>query len=423
MFLIPAILVILEYLVFLPLSYTILQFVLPSHYALFISGVFCVVSFFASWLCKLSIKSYLYKLISFTVSVLIALATVKISFAAVPIIIICLLVFILVRIGMNPEKDNGMAVAYLGFLINIVIALINIALSATRTTTYSNVTILISTISSVILMILNQVNDSRKFGRNSMGISSSQKKNNRIFAGSIIFLLLVISSVGQVSNIYNWVLKAFAEFVKLLQYLFTFLKVEDAKQQPSSAPDTVLVNAGEEPSILWIILEKIVYAIILVIIVAILGYAIYALTKWLIKVIMRFFNWLKNKEQYTLRVYENGHVDEKESLYNKNLKRMVKKISNTAKSLFEKEIPYNKLPDDKAKIRRLFKYFLNKSKQNGLSINVSSTAEEICSQTSGISPETMQFNNLMSTSYNAARYGDMAPSRQDLEQLESKLLK
>jgi sugar-specific transcriptional regulator TrmB len=229
---------------------------------------------------------------------------------------------------------------------------------------------------------------------------------------------VVISSIGQVSNIYNSILKAFAEFIKLLQYLFAFLKLEDAKQQPSSAPDTVIVNAGEEPSILWIILEKIVYAIILVIIAAILGYAIYALTKWFIKVIKRFLNWLKNKEQYTLRVYENGHVDEKESLYNKNLKRLAKKISKATKSLFEKEIPYNKLPDEKAKVRRLFKYFLN-----GVSINISSTAEEICSQASGISPETNEFNNLMSRNYNGARYGDLAPSRQDLEQLESKLLK
>jgi len=141
------------------------------------------------------------------------------------------------------------------------------------------------------------------------------------------------------------------------------------------------------------------------------------------KLIRWIMNWLKNGEQTALRFSEDGHVDERQSLYNRNLKNMAKKLHDIATSLFDREIPYNKLPNDIAKIRRLFKIYKNNVQQAGVKISSSSTAQEICNNVSDKSPETKQFNNLLSKCYEAARYDEATPSPQELQQMENKLLK
>lgn len=101
---------------------------------------------------------------------------------------------------------------------------------------------------------------------------------------------------------------------------------------------------------------------------------------------------------------------------------MAKNIRQKASNLFAREVPYNKL-NNIAKIRRLFKKLKGEALKSGVQIGKSSTAEEICRGLSEKLPEMSVFNDLMARCYAAARYGDIAPSHEDLKKLEKKLLK
>ncbi len=102
---------------------------------------------------------------------------------------------------------------------------------------------------------------------------------------------------------------------------------------------------------------------------------------------------------------------------------MVNKIRQRAQGLFIREIPYNKLPNGIAKMRRLFKHYKDKAQLAGVQTSKSSTSEEICTGVSDKLPETSEFNALMAKCYGAARYGETEPLPEELHILENKLIR
>jgi len=414
---------VLECLIFMPISFTILRVFLPPNVALLLSGGICLVSLLACWLSHIKISLFVYKLISIIGSVLLALIIAQVSVGAALIAAICILVFMRVKAEVDTGESISQGIAFIAIILNIPLALINVRATDRMLAGYSNAAIFISTIAAVILLILKQVDDSRRFGQNSMDINNTQRKNNRIFAGVVLVLLFVISSIGQVSNIYSFVINIFVRFFRLLAYIFRSNSTEKTTQPAQQTQDMFGKAEVKDPSTFDMIVQAILSVLSVIIVAFLIGFAIYFIAKMIIKLVIRIINWFKNGEQTALQFSEDGHVDEKQSLYNRNLKNMGKRLHDIATGLFDREMPYNKLPNDISKMRRLFKYHKNNVQLIGVEISRSSTAEEICHHASAISPETEQFNKLISKCYDAARYGETAPSPQELLQLESRLLK
>jgi hypothetical protein len=322
---------------------------------------------------------------------------------------------------MNLGTDIAIQISVVALFFNIALALVTLYSNKIISLNYSNLAILISTISAVILLILKQSDDSRKFGKNNMRIGNTQRKNNQIFAVLAVLILLGVSAIGQVSNIYRLVISGIKWLLKLYGSILKF--VPQQGEQVQEAPSKLEAVKAVDPSTFEKIIQIIKDVLAIAIVVALIGLFIYFFAKAIINLVRSVINWFRKGEHKVQRYYENGHVDEKQSLYNKNLSNMARKLRQIVGDLFDKEPAYNKLPNNIAKIRRLFKYYKCKAQQSGVPMSKSSTAEEICQGVSEKAPETKQFNIFLSKCYAAARYGEVAPSSQEMHELESKLLK
>ena len=171
------------------------------------------------------------------------------------------------------------------------------------------------------------------------------------------------------------------------------------------------------------IMENIILAVFVIVMAFLAGYLLYQIIKAFIKLFLWVIRWFQKGEQTTLRYVEDGHIDEKQSLYRRNLKNMSQKIRSTAASLFHRELPYHKLPDDIAKVRRLFGRYKERARLSGVAVRGSSTAGEICTGAAARSIQNKAFDELMQRCFDAARYGGIPPTEQERRRMEEQLLK
>ncbi len=410
---------VLQGLAWMPFSFFILQLVLPADTAAVLTVLMVVLAFLASLICRFNIKAYLYKGISLAVSIIIGVTGSEIFIGRLIVTILCMVVFLSIWYGLKKDSDFSMQTAIFSLIINIIYGVINKVAEMSDSVRYGNAAICISVISAVIILIVRQVDDSRSFGKASMDISKTQRRNNRIFGGVLIFLLILIGTLGRVSEIYKFVFSLIGKVFKFLGMLLTpgATHAEEKQMQMQQFP-------GVKPtSSLFEQILKVVFDVLAIILIAAFTiYFLYTITKLLIKLIRNIARWLANREAAAVIVKENGLIDEKQSLYGKNVKKITNKLLNRARGLFIREVPYNKLPDGKAKIRRLFRNFIEKSTGIGVIVKKSSTADEISRDFSVAVPSEIEINNLMSKSYNDVRYGDIEPSPEDLEVLEEKFI-
>lgn len=414
---------VLQNVISMSIFFLLLQLVLPANEALVLSVLMTVVAAAACFLCRLKLKTYLYRLISFALSVLLAGIIAKISIAAVILALLFLYVFTRVRSTVVFRKDISVQLSVLAIIMNIFMALMYYSTTLRSIAVQGNVTIVISTIGAVIVLVLKQVDDSRRFGKNNMDISRVQKKNNRIFTGVILFLLLIVSSVGHVSSIYKFVLGLIAKVIGLfMDLLYMLMRNKGSGPQGPAMPDIVAGEPGRQ-TLFDKIINILVYAVAIAVLAASIGYVLYKLAKFIVNLIRKLINWLKTGQQAVDTITEFGHTDEKQSILADSLRNFAQGFYNRAAGLFAREIPYHKLPDDISKVRRLFKYFRNKTKRAGVNTGYSLTAQELCREAGDAEPGSEPFNGLMARCYDSARYGDAAPTPEELRKLEEKLLK
>ncbi len=407
---------ILECLIFLPISFTAFQFYLSPNNAFLLSIGLSLVSVSACFICRLKLKGFLYKCITCSLSILFAyLIAGQVSILMGLIVAICIFIFIRIRLDMMSGTDLVMQMTGAALLFNILLAFLAFKSNNFISSRYSNIAILISTTAIIILLVIRQTDHSRKFGKNNMRIGTTQRKNNQVLAVAALVILFAVSAIGQVSNIYRFVLNIFAWLGKLFANIFKPVQFELPENKEMI--ENTLNSAGERT-----ILDTIVEILSVIIIVAVIGLVLFFFIKLIINLCRKLMNWFKGGEQKVKRYYENGHVDEGQSLLNKNLSNIAKKIRNML-GVFDREVPYNKLPNRIEKTRRLFRNYRDKVQHAGMIINKSSTAEEICKEVSEKNPQTKPINSLLSECYDAARYGNIEPSLKELAELESKLLK
>lgn len=407
-------------LVFLPVNFTVFQIFISAESAFLLSLGLCLVSILGCLLSSLKIKLFLYRIITTVVAITLAyIISGDINVFMLIISVICILIFSIVKMDINKGLTAQIIAAEL--IINIILSFLTSIGIYNISAKYINIAIMISTIALVILLIIKQTDDSRKFGSKNMRISNTQRKNNRIFAITSLIILFGISVIGQVQNIYGFIIKIFAWIIHMFGYLFGKMD-STAIQKNDKMPVFPLDTEQSDPSMLQKIIQVIIEVLIAIVVVAFVVFLIYLIIKTIFKLIKRIISWFKKDEKTVQKFYEDGHVDEKQSLYNKNLNNLVNNIRDKAINLFNRETPYHKLPNNIAKTRRLFKYFQSKAKDDGVQISKSSTSQEICNGRTDKIPETSEFNGLMSTCYAKARYGDIEPLTDELHELENKLL-
>lgn len=405
-------------LAWMPVNFFIMQLVLSASTAVVLSFLMVVLTFLASLLCQFNIKAYLYNTISLAVSIFIGVASGGTVIGRFIVTVLCMVALVITWYCLKEENDFSMQTAILTLIINIIYGVINRVADMSDSVRYGNAAICISVISSVVLLIVRQVDTSRSFGKTNMDISRTQRRNNRIFGGVMILVLILMGTLGRISEIYKFVLRLIGKTFILLGMLLSpgATQAEEKPMQQFQFPG-VKASSGLFDEILKVVLD--VLAVILI--AGFTIYFVYGITKLIIKLVRSIARWLGNREASAVIISENGLIDEKQSLYGKNLKNITGRFLNRARNIFSREVPYNKLPDGKAKVRRLFRNFVNKSVRMGVPVKNSSTAEEISKGSSAAAPLDTEVNNLMAKSYNAARYGDMEPLPGELKVLEEKL--
>ncbi len=409
-------------LAFVPMSFTVFQFFITPENAFLLSLILCIVTIIACILCHLEIKSFLYRIISAISSIIFAyVISGNVDFFMIIVAAICIFIFTRVKKEMTPFRSMAIQIVAAALLFNIPLTFIATKGIADISAMYSNIAVLISTISSIVLLIIKQTDASRRFGNKDMRIGGTQRRNNRIFAIAALVILFSISAIGQVQNIYKLIINIIAWVIKKFGKIFEI--VESGELSGTSQPDMPMQMELTEPSLLERIIQAITEVLIYAITIAFIVIIIYSIFRALLATVKKIINWFRNGEQEVHRYYEDGHFDEKQSLYNKNLNKIVNKIRQRAEGLFAREVPYNKLPNGIAKTRRLFKYYKEKAQLAGVQIGKSSTSEEICSDLSDKLPETNDFNILMAKCYGQARYGEAEPIPEELHILENKLIR
>ncbi len=412
----------LECLAFVPMSFTVFQLFITSGNAFLLSLSLCIVTIVAYLLCFLKIKPFVYRIITAVISITFAyVISGDVDLFMAIIATICIFIFTKVKKEMNPLKSIAIQIAAAALLFNILLSFIATKGIADISAQYSNIAVLISTISSLILLIIKQTDDSRRFGNKDMRIGGTQRRNNRLFAIAAIIVLFSISAIGQVQNLYKLIISIITWIINKFLQIFEIIKTGEISG--TNQPDMPMQMEMVEPSLFQRIIEAITRVLIIAVTVAFIALIIYFIARAIINTVKNIINWFRNGEKAVQRYYEDGHIDEKQSIYNKNLNKMVNKIRQRVEGLFSRDIPYNKLPNGIAKTRRLFKHFKNKAGLADVQISKSSTSEEICRGLSDKLPETSDFNTLMAKCYGLARYGEAEPLPEELHMLESKLIK
>lgn len=412
---------ILDVLMVTPCLYILLQLVMPQTVAFILSFMFNLVVLAAILICKFKPGPFIYKLVTVILSALIAFLTAGLSLGGLIVVIVCIIIFTKIRTDLATGRDSAVQLATAAIVINIPLAILFYNTGLAGMAFYGNITICISTVTSIIVLVMKQVDDSRRFGKNEMSISSTQRKNNQVFASVIVVVLLLLGSFGQIASIYRFIISLIVRFFGLIASLLSY--GDSASPAPQAQMQQLFETAGaEDPSLLDRIFIVIIYAIGTLIIVAFTAMVIYSVFRFIVKMILRLITWLKSGEERVDTISENGHTDEKESLLNRNLKNMADRFRNMASDIFNREVPYDKLPDDISKVRRLLKYFISKAREHGVKVTASSTAREICRDAGGISLGTEQLNALLADCYEKARYDNTAPAPEQLGQLEKEFL-
>ncbi|WP_242855576.1 hypothetical protein [Ruminiclostridium josui] len=309
---------VLQSLALIPLNFFIMQFVLPADNALILSVIIVVITFLSSWVCSLNIKAYLHNPVSLAVSIFIGVASTNTVLGRLIVTVMFMVVLISIRYSLKKENDLSMQTAVSALIINVICGVINNVGDMSDSVPYGNAAICISVISAVILLIVRQVDDSRSFGKAAMDISRTQRKNNRIFGGVILLVLIIMGTFGRVSEIYKFVLRLIG---RIFQFLVMLLSPEATHSEENQIPAQQFQGAKASSSLFDEILKVILDIFAVILIAAFTVYILYTIAKLIIKLVRGIIRWLANRESAAIIVNENGLIDEKQSLYGKNIKK------------------------------------------------------------------------------------------------------
>ncbi len=275
-------------LAFVPMSFTVFQLFITSANAFLLSLGLCIVTTIACLLCHLKIKPFIYRIISAVSAIIFGyIISGNVDLFMVIIAAICIYIFTRVKKEMNTFKSMAVQMAAAAFLFNIPLSFIATKGIVDISAKYSNIAVLISTISTVVLLIIKQIDDSRRFGSKDMRIGGTQRRNNKIFAIAALVILFSISAIGQVQSIYKLIINIIAWIIKKFGKIFEIVKRgELSGTSQSKMPIEMELT---EPSLIQQIIQVIIQVLIFAITIAFIGLLIYSIIKTLLATVKKIY--------------------------------------------------------------------------------------------------------------------------------------
>ena len=441
----------------LPIIYVLLAVFFYPNTAFLFACILCTLPILGGFLNRLIKKGYLYRIIALFLAVLSGFTTAFFNIetirlqivASILIFLLCFLVLELSRYDFETNAEGAEVFALAGLLINIPLALWNNIINI-NISWQINALIAVSTIISIVVLILKQVDSSRRFGSNTMSITQAHRKNNKIFATVFILIVLLIGSFGQISALYTLFGKIIKWILSIISFFIPNGVVSKFDQQPKAMEMPQLAAGDKQDSVFDVIIQ---YAIMIIAIMAVLAclafltYKLMQFLKWLVSTIIA---WLRGHE-YKASYVENGHFDEKESILKKNISKTAAKLNGLVKRIFDREVPYSQLKDNTLKMRRLYKIYLKNIKKNKSgsqvidknkngsqvidknSYNASQyntsldnmfsylTTGEICDLARESIPDDKDFHLFIAQCYDKARYSASVPTKEEITVIEARI--
>ncbi|MHB1484030.1 MAG: hypothetical protein ACYCYI_05145 [Saccharofermentanales bacterium] len=264
---------------------------------------------------------------------------------------------------------------------------------------YLYVSVILSMVAAVIILILSQIDRSLWYGSNVMKMPRIQKRNNFILGTIIIAILLLFS--GAYSS------------------LFENIKLIAMKVNHDNPIVDVIIPAGiwpskigqaQGPSTIMFIIRDII-AILSIIAVSFL------LIRLIIILIYRFLIFIRTLfVDVKVRIYVNeiGFTDTVDNtLFSSILKR---RRNNKEKR------KWDKLNDDFARIRFIFKEYIIQAENAGIHTTESQTPRETCDFIREQAGSNFPLPGKLAEYYDSARYGNIKPYHDEIMKLKNDLL-
>ena len=441
----------------LPIIYVLLTVFFYPNTAFLFACILCILPIIGGFLNRIIKKGYFYRIIAFSLAVLSGLTiaffnieTIRLqTMASIMLFLLCFLVLELSRYDFENNAGGADVFAIAGLLINIPLALWNNIIN-NSISWQINALIAVSTVISIVVLILKQVDASRRFANNTMSITQAHRKNNKIFATVFIIIILLVGSFGQVSALYTLLGNIIKWILALISFFIPDGVVSKFDQQPKEMEMPQLPVEDKQDSVFDVIMQYAIMIIAIIAVLACLAFLIYKLLQFLKWLVSTIIAWLRGHE-YISSYVENGHIDEKESILKKNISRTAAKLNGLVKRIFDREVPYSQLKDNAVKMRRLYKIYLknikkNKSgsqiidknkngsqvidknsynaSQNNTSLDnmfASLTTGEICDLARESIPDDKDFHLFIAQCYDKARYSASVPTKEEITVIEARI--
>jgi hypothetical protein len=245
---------------------------------------------------------------------------------------------------------------------------------------------------------------------------------NRIMVAGIVVVLLIVAGFNWLKQIvFAMIHRILVAIIWLIGWLLTLFQQTDAAEEITEGAQSQMESmppAGE-PALIWIILEKLMFVVTIVII----GKLIYLFLK---KICPKIYHWLKKlvseRQAFKMTQSPYAYLENQESTFHTH------KIFSSIKKAWGKRQSkrFNEQWMDaktgQEKMRFLYRYYLHQQVKKGIKPLLSQTPKEIFKQ-GGANNLDADAKLKLEMLYEQARYGKAIDiSEQQLQTLKKKLM-
>ncbi|MCX7773588.1 MAG: DUF4129 domain-containing protein [Clostridia bacterium] len=292
----------------------------------------------------------------------------------------------------------------------------------------------IAVIMSVLCMNMTIIGYERTIGNRRTRIPSLSKSSNRILLTVFSLLILFFSSLGFIDAIWSAIMRFFSRINTALASLFHWVNglitiTPSNLPPPEESPgNTAEIIEPSYSSPFMQQLESITKTAIVVILVLVLLALIFLLARYLVRNYKRICRTVRNKLQRAIGSFlrGHGHTDETDCGYEDEITSLLRNetllqaTSRWFRSRSRNEQSYIFLKDNKERARWWYTRLLRKEIKRGQPIQKAMSPSEALKtiSKSRYSPSLNEQLNAAVTTYEKARYSELAPSEQELEALK-----
>jgi hypothetical protein len=245
-------------------------------------------------------------------------------------------------------------------------------------------------------------------------VSSTVLSQNRSLVIVVLLLALVITLFKYIRQAFLWVRNLLAEWLSHIHVSQdTPPPPEPAQQQNTPLPPA----AGTSPAWMeW--LDRIIYALIYIILAAAALYLLYWLGRKVPGLARRFYGWFMTVMGRESAQDAKGYEDDVELILDRE--RWNRKLGDMVKGMFTRKSrpKWSELPDNEAKVRYLYRELISKSVGRGYAYKTFFTPKETGSDLQSWKAGESGDEGQITAVYDAVRYGDERIPDSDIARLK-----